>query len=265
MTHVTPADEQEPKMATRIGSTNDRIWPERLAGKAILVTGAAGDLGTAICRRLHDEGATVIAADRTEPGHTGAALEVGFDVTDRAAWEHVVKSTEQRFSGLDGLVLAHGMVGAERPVADYPVDDWQRALDVNLTGCFHGLAAAIPAMVRSEGGRIAALASITGKEPNANQSGYSVSKAGLIALVKSAAREYSRSGVLINCLAPSVFNTSMAAQLSEDLRQQILTKVPMGRFGEPAELAALTAFLMSDDLTYTTGQVFDLSGGRAAY
>lgn len=244
-------------MIDRLSGTPPEATPSQ---RIVLVTGAAGALGAAVAARLAHDGARVVRADRA----AGGAVDVGFDVTDGAQWERAVAGIEEAWGPIDGLVLAHGIVGAEAPLGEYPAETWGQVLDVNLTACFLGLSSVLPLMGRRGRGRVAAFASITGREPNANQSAYSVSKAGVIALVKAASKEYAARGVLINAIAPGVIETPMAGQLSDELRESILARVPIGRFGRTEEVAAMIAFLLSDQITYTTGQVFDVSGGRAA-
>lgn len=237
---------------------NDNPGP---AGRPIaLITGASGALGTAVRERLLVDGWAVVAADREKT----SGADIAFDVTRLDEWEDALAHVEERWGPVDGLVLAHGIVGAEAPVGEYPAEVWGQVMDVNLTACFLGLSTVLPRMAARGRGRVAAFASITGREPNPNQSAYSVSKAGVIALVKAASREYASHGVLVNAVAPGVIDTPMAGKLSDELRETILSKVPFGRFGRTEEVAAMVAFLLSDDVTYTTGQIFDVSGGRAA-
>lgn len=235
----------------------------RMTDRVVIVTGAGGGIGEATCRRLTEEGAIVLAADLREPVHSHYAGHIAFDVTSANEWRAAIDRSLAAHGRIDGLVLAHGIVGAEAPVGEYPADVWDEVMRINATGCFLGLAATLPAMARGGGGRVAVLASIVGREPNANQSAYSASKAATIALVKSSAREYARFGIFVNAIAPSIVETSLAGQLSAEFRAELLAKVPLGRFALPDEAAALAMYLLSDELSYTTGQVFDLSGGRS--
>lgn len=241
-----------------------QIWPGRFAGRVVLVTGAGGGLGSEAAARLRAEGACVVATDVTAPAggppDTGGFL--GLDVTDPDQWERVVRHAMNRFGRLDGALFCHGVQGPEVPVKDVPLEGWNRTLEINLTGCFYGLQAVIPHMHAAGYGRIAMLASIAGREGNENMSAYSVSKAGLIALAKSAAKETASAGISINCVAPSMFATPLLKDLSPERNAALLNRVPMRRVGYPAEFAALAAWLLSPECSYMTGQTLDLSGGR---
>lgn len=228
----------------------------------VLVTGAAGGLGGAAARRLTAQGYRVVTADH--PRAATGGIDVRFDVTAPDEWGTTVADIEAERGPLDGVLLAHGIVGAEAPVGEYPLDTWELVLRVNLTGCFVGLSTVLPRMAERGRGRVVAVASIAGREPNPHQAAYSASKSGVISLVKTTAKEYASRGVYVNAIAPGVIETPLAATISPELRASILSRVPLGRFGEPDEFAALAGFLLSDDLSYTTGQVFDISGGRAA-
>lgn len=244
------------------------LWTDRFDGQVILVTGAAGGLGHASVDRLAAEGATVIATDLTTPtgllGHDSTGVEIELDVTLADHWQAAVESTVAQFGRLDGLLMCHGAQGPEADVEYVALEDWQRTLRINLDSCFLGLQAVMPTMKRQSYGRVAVLSSISGREGNASMSAYSTSKAGVIALVKSVAKEAAADGITINAVAPSMFQTPLLQHLSEERNAELLSRVPMGRIGQPAEFAALAAWLLSTECSYTTGQVLDLSGGRYA-
>lgn len=243
------------------GTPKSAIWPGRFDGRVIVVTGAAGGLGSAARGRLEAEGATVVAADAipVDPADPG---RVSFDVRDRDAWVDVISTLIRRHGRLDGALFCHGVQGPEFTVADMPVDGWARCMDINLTGCFHGLAVILPHLTERGYGRVAVLSSIAAREGNPYQAAYSCSKAAVIALVKTAAKETAKDGVTVNAIAPSMFETPLLKGLSPERNAQLLARVPMGRIGQPPEFAGLAAFLLSKEASYMTGQTLDLSGGR---
>lgn len=244
------------------------VWTDRFKDRVILATGAVGGLGRIAVDRLVREGATVIATDRESPtsltdlGRGGCALTL--DVTKPDHWRDVVRVASDRFGRLDGLLMCHGAQGPEANVEDIKYEDWQKTLRVNLDSCFLGLQAVVPTMRQQSYGRIAVLSSISGREGNASMAAYSTSKAGVIALVKATAKETAAEGVIINAVAPSMFQTPLLEHLSDERNSELLTRVPMGRIGQPPEFAALAAWLLSEECSYTTGQVLDLTGGRYA-
>ena len=178
-----------------LGTPKSAIWPGRFDGRVILVTGAAGGLGSAARSRLEAEGATVVATDALplDPADPG---RVSFDVRDRDAWIDVISSLIIKHERLDGALFCHGVQGPESTVADMPVDGWARCMDINLTGCFHGLAVILPHLSERGYGRVAVLSSIAAREGNPYQAAYSCSKAAVIALVKTAAKETAQDGVI---------------------------------------------------------------------
>lgn len=241
------------------------VWPDRFRERVVLVTGAAGGLGGAAAERLAKEGAVVVATDLESPEAPegmGGGVGRGLDVTSPEAWQAVVSETLERFGRIDGLLMSHGAQGPEALVEDVPFDGWTRTLEVNLHSCFLGLKTVVPVMKRAGYGRIAVLSSISGREGNASMAAYSTSKAGVIALVKAVAKECAADGVAVNAVAPSMFRTPLLQHLSDERNAELLSRVPMGRIGEPREFASLAAWLLSSECSYTTGQVFDLSGGR---
>jgi 3-oxoacyl-[acyl-carrier protein] reductase len=239
------------------------VWRDRFLGQVILVTGAAGGLGSAASARLLAEGATVVNTDALGTG-SGAKPETArrLDVTLRAEWDQVISEVLRQHGRIDGALFAHGVQGPESPVQDMSLTGWSRTFSINLDGCLHGLSSLLPVMRRAGYGRIAVLASIAAREGNANMAAYSASKAAVVALVKTAAKEVARDGVTVNSVAPSMFRTRLLEDLSAERNAELLARVPMGRVGEPAEFASLAAWLLSPEASYTTGQVLDLSGGR---
>lgn len=239
------------------------VWGDRFFGQVILVTGAAGGLGSAASARLLAEGATVVNTDALGTG-SGAKPETArrLDVTQRAEWDEVIDAVLKQHGRIDAALFAHGVQGPEAAVQDMSLESWSRTFSINLDGCFHGLAALLPVMRSAGYGRIAVLASIAAREGNANMAAYSASKAAVVALVKTAAKEVARDGVTVNSVAPSMFRTRLLDDLSAERNAELLARVPIGRVGEPAEFASLAAWLLSPEASYTTGQVLDLSGGR---
>lgn len=240
--------------------------------KRVIVTGAATGLGFAVAKRLAASGARVALWDRDEAALTRAATEMGssvetftVDVSDPSAISAGVEQTLRRLGGIDALVNNAGISGPNTVTWEYPVEDWRRVLDINLTGTFLCSRAVIPHMLSNNYGRIVNVASVAGKEGNPSAPAYSASKAGVIALTKSLGKELARSGVLVNCVTPGAVRTAIFDQMSDEHVQFMLSKIPMGRFGQANEIAALIAWLCTEDCSFSTGAVFDLSGGRATY
>jgi 3-oxoacyl-[acyl-carrier protein] reductase len=231
--------------------------------KVAIVTGGAGGLGSAIVRRLLDDGMAVVAAD-LEPG-SGDALAVQVDVSDPDSVERMAATVREELGGIDVLVNNAGIAGPSAPVHEYPVEDWRRVLEVNLAGAFHCMRACLPDMLAGGYGRIVNIASIAGKDGNPNMAAYSASKAGLIALTKSAGKETATTGVLVNCVVPGVIEAGLTAKTTEEERQLFLSRVPMQRMGRAEELAELVSWLASPRCSFSTGASYDLSGGRAVY
>ena len=238
------------------------------AARVALVTGGTGGLGRAIVSRLLADGMRVVSADlRTDPvGLEDDRLRTfAVDVTDTQSVETLVARVRAQWGTITVLVNNAGIAGPSAAVTDYPPEEWRRVLDVNLTGSFHCMRACLPAMIAAGYGRIVNVASIAGKEGNPWMSAYSASKAGVIALTKSAAKETATTGVLVNCVVPGVIESGLTEAASEEERRLFVSRVPMGRMGRAEELAELVSWLASERCSFSTGAAYDLSGGRAVY
>jgi 2-dehydro-3-deoxy-L-rhamnonate dehydrogenase (NAD+) len=241
-----------------------------LAGKIAVVTGGTRGIGLAIVERMLKSGARVAVWDRAriEKGGkaeaAGAAL-VAVDVSDPDAVARALAETEQRVGPVDILVNSAAIGGVNTTVAQYPLDEWRAVIDVNLTGTFLTCRAVVLGMEKRGYGRIVNLASIAGKEGNPNACAYSASKAGVIALTKSLGKELAAAGVCVNAIAPAVIETEMLEQSTKEHIAYMVSKIPMGRLGKVDEVAALVCWLASAECSFSTGAVFDISGGRATY
>jgi 2-dehydro-3-deoxy-L-rhamnonate dehydrogenase (NAD+) len=244
----------------------------RFVGRRAVVTGGASGIGLGVCRRLIAEGARVAIWDHN-PDAIGRAKQdlgpdaMGFqvDIADPAGVETVGRDTAQALGGIDILVASAGITGPNTTLAEYPVDAWRQVIDVNLNGVFYCNRAVVPAMLAGGYGRIVNIASIAGKEGNPNASAYSASKAGVIGLTKSLGKELAKSNITVNCVTPAAVHTPIFDQMSQAHIDFMLSKIPMGRFGKVDEVTALVCWLASEECSFTTGGVFDVSGGRATY
>ena len=249
--------------------------PTPEAARVAIVTGAAGTLGTAMTERFVRDGVRVLVADvALEPAEALARRldpngawthAVAVDVTDYPSVESMV-ATAQRWAGrIDILVNNAGISEAMVSTWEMPLEAWQQTIDVDLTGVFYGCRAVLPRMIERGWGRIVNVSSIAGKEGKNNPAAYSAAKAGVIGLTKSVAFEVAPHGVLVNAITPGAIWTHNWAQLSEEAKAEVISRHPVGRFGQAAEVAALVAWLSSDDCSFSTGAVFDISGGRAGH
>jgi 3-oxoacyl-[acyl-carrier protein] reductase len=187
------------------------------------------------------------------------------DVTDAESWNTAVRAALNRWGRIDALVNNAGIAGRSAPIWELAVEEWRQVLDIDLTGVFLGCRAVIPTMIEVGSGRVVNIASIAGKEGNPNAVPYSAAKAGVIGLTKAVAKEVATRGIFVNAVAPAVIETPILEQVSEEHIRYMTSRIPMGRVGKPEEVAALVAFLCSPDLTFSTGAVYDISGGRATY
>ena len=246
-----------------------------LEGRAAVVTGGATGIGLAVAERLASSGACVALWDldgaaaargaEALPAVGDGHLGVGVDVADEAAVDKAMADTVARFGRLDVMVCSAGITGPNRTLADYGLADWKRVYDVNVHGVFLCNRAAVHQMTKNDYGRIVNIASIAGKDGNPNASAYSSSKAAVIGLSKSLGKELARTGIRVNCVTPAAVRTAIFDQMTQEHIDFMLSKIPMGRFGLVEEIAAMIAWLSSEECSFSTGAVFDLSGGRAVY
>ena len=239
--------------------------------KTALVTGAARGIGLAIATRLAADGARValldvdaaLEASAARVGHGAVALTA--DVTRAADVDGAIRAVVERWGRLDVMVNNAGITGRSFPIWELTDEDWDRVLAVDLTSVFLCCRAAVKAMLPQGRGRIVNIASIAGKEGNPTLVPYSSAKAGVIGLTKALAKEVATRGILVNAVAPAVIETEILRQMEKSTVDILVSKIPMGRMGKPEEVAALVAWLASDECSFSTGAVYDLSGGRATY
>jgi 2-dehydro-3-deoxy-L-rhamnonate dehydrogenase (NAD+) len=245
--------------------------------RVAIVTGGAGGLGRAITARLQADGFRVAIAD-IDPG-TGTATGTGtagrsgtdetmalpVDVTDPGSATAMRDAVLSRWGRIDVLVNNAGIAGPTAPVTGYPPDAWRQVIMVNLVGVFHCTRVCLPPMIAAGYGRVVNIASIAGKDGNPDMSAYSASKAGVIAFTKSVGKETATTGVLVNCVVPGVLDAGLTDKAPAQERRLFLSRIPMGRMGQPQEMAELVSWLASERCSFSTGAAFDLSGGRAVY
>jgi 3-oxoacyl-[acyl-carrier protein] reductase len=245
-----------------------------LEGRRAVVTGGAQGIGMAIARRLLASGASVSLWDRDDAVLAPAAQELAgrgrvhhavVDVTSADVVARAVVDTEAELGGIDILVANAGIAGPNLKTWEYPPDAWREVVEINLTGVFLCCRAVVPSMIRQNYGRIVNIASVAGKEGNPNASAYSASKAGVIAFTKSLGKELAGYDIAVNCITPAAARTRLFDQMTPAHIEYMLSKIPRGRFVETDEIASLAAWLASPDNSFSTGAVFDISGGRATY
>jgi len=245
-----------------------------LQGRVAVVTGGARGIGLAVARRMIQSGAAVSIwdADPAKAEESRAALAADgtvtaevLDLADELAVAEATASTLKAHGKVDILVNNAGITGGNMPVAEIPAAQWRRVVEVNLTAPFLVCQALVPHLVANGWGRVVNVASVAGKEGNPNAAHYSASKAGLIGLTKSLAKELATKNVLVNCVTPAAAKTDIFNQMTEAHIAFMLSKIPMGRFVEVEEIAALICWLSTPDCSFSTGGVFDISGGRATY
>lgn len=238
---------------------------KRFEDQTAIVTGGGSGIGRDIAIRLAAEGARVCVWDRNPGAEISTVHQIMADVALPQSVDAAMAESLKALGKLDIMVVSAGIAGATVPVADYPVADWLRVIDVNLNGAFYCNQAAIGPMARNGYGRIVNISSVAGKEGNPNASAYSASKAGLIALTKSLGKELAKTEIRVNCVTPAAAETPIFAQISQEHIEFMRSKIPAGRFARIEEISALVCWLASTECSFSTGAVFDISGGRATY
>ena len=244
-----------------------------LQGRCAIVTGGASGIGEATIRRMAESGANVAIWDVNEKAMSEIVQSIKgvkthfckVDVSSLEQVEAAFKSTVAAFGKVDALVNSAGVAGVNTNVWEYPTKEWQRVLDINLTGSFYTCRTVTPHMMENKYGRIVNMSSVAGKEGNPTASAYSAAKAGVIALTRSLGKELATEGVLVNAVTPTTVNTPILEQVSQAHIEYMKSKIPMGRLGEAEELAALITWLCTEDCSFSTAAVFDASGGRTTY
>ena len=248
------------------------VYENRFQGRTAIVTGGASGIGLSVAARLTREGAAVSLWDLKEDALALAKAEVGaadtqaIDVSDHAqVLRAMAASVAALGDKLDVLVACAGITGPNIPVRDYPVEAWRQVIDANLNGLFYCNQAALQHLERNGYGRIVNIASVAGKEGNPNASAYSTSKAGVIGFTKSLGKEMANTEIRVNCVTPAAVRTAIFDQMSQQHIDFMLSKIPIGRFGAIEEVTSLVCWLASEECSFSTGAVFDVSGGRATY
>jgi 2-dehydro-3-deoxy-L-rhamnonate dehydrogenase (NAD+) len=234
-------------------------------GKVALVTGGASGIGAATVAMFVERGAAVASVDLNAAASPAGALRVDGDVTDSRSVAAAVARAEDELGPLDAVVCCAGTAGDSLATVDVTDEEWRRVFALNCDGVFYFNREAARVMVPRGAGRIVNVASIAGKEGNPMAAAYSASKAAVIGMTKSFGKDLAATGVLVNCIAPAVIATPMLEQMSQEHVDYMVSKIPMGRVGQPAEVAELIAFLASERMTFSTGATFDISGGRAVF
>ncbi len=229
----------------------------RFSGRRAVVTGGASGIGETVAKRIEAEGGRVAIWDINDGIRT--------DISDFDSVTRAMAATMDLLGGVDILINSAGITGPTTPVADYPIDDWMKVMAVNLNGTFFANRVVVPHMMAQDYGRIVNIASIAGKEGNPNASAYSASKAGVIGLTKSLGKELAGTNICVNAVTPAAVRTAIFEQMPQTFIDFMLSKIPKGRFGTVDEVASLVCWLASEECSFSTGAVFDVSGGRATY
>ena len=248
------------------------MYSERFKNRVAVITGGASGVGQDIGIRIAAEGGKVSLWDRDAAQLAKAAAAVGpaahtvqVDVTDPAKLESAAAAVYEKFGRIDVLVASAGITGPTAKLWEYPLEEWRRVIDIDLHGVFYACRAVVPHMLKHDYGRIVNISSVAGKEGNPNASAYSTAKAGVIGLTKSLGKELATSGVRVNCVTPATFKSPILEQLPQSQIDYMKSKIPMGRLGEVAEVAALVCWLASEECSFSTAATFDISGGRTTF
>lgn len=245
------------------------LFKDRFANRRAVVTGGASGIGLAVARRIVAEGGKASVWDVNRDALAEAAklglTAVEVDLASYEAVEAAMDKTVKALGGVDILVCSAAITGPNAKLADYPPDAWRKVIDINVNGVFYCNRVVAPHMTAAGYGRIVNIASVAGKEGNPNASAYSTSKAAVIGMTKSLGKELAKAGVTVNCVTPAAVKTPIFDQMTPEFIAFMLSKIPMERFGEISEVASLILWLVSEECSFTTGAVFDISGGRATY
>jgi NAD(P)-dependent dehydrogenase (short-subunit alcohol dehydrogenase family) len=248
------------------------IHQGRFEGRRAVITGGASGIGLGVATRLVAEGASVCLWDLDQDAIARAtaslgakSIGIGVNIADWEQIERAAAETAQRVGGIDVLVASAAITGPNGVLWEYPVDKWRQVIDVNVNGMFYCNRAVVPHMLNGGYGRIVNVASVAGKEGNPNASAYSASKAAVIGLTKSLGKELATKNITVNAVTPAAVRTPIFDQMSQQHIDFMLSKIPMGRFGQVEEVTALICWIASEECSFTTGSVFDASGGRATY
>ena len=245
-----------------------------LAGRVAIITGGVSGIGRAVAERMASSGATLSLWDRDADALARAAKELGgktkvhtanVDIGNYTQVAAAAKDTAAALGKIDALVNSAGVAGANAMVWEYPVEEWVRVHNINLHGTFYACREVVPHLQKNGYGRIVNIASIAGKEGNPTASAYSASKAAVIGLTKSLGKELAKQNITVNCVTPAAVKTPIFDQVSQQHIDYMLQKIPIGRFGQVEEIASMVCWLCTEDASFSTGAVFDLSGGRATY
>jgi NAD(P)-dependent dehydrogenase (short-subunit alcohol dehydrogenase family) len=247
-------------------------FADRFKGRVAVITGGASGIGFAIAQRVIAEGGKTAIWDVDEKAAASAkaklgkgALGVAVDVSDEASVNEATAQTMRAFERIDILVTSAAITGPNATTWDYPPEKWRQVIDINVNGVFYCCRAVVPHMQARDYGRIVNIASIAGKEGNPNAPAYSTSKAAVIGLTKSLGKELAKTKITVNCVTPAAVKTAIFDQMTQAHIDFMLSKIPMGRFGLVDEVASLVTWLASEECSFSTGAVFDVSGGRATY
>lgn len=247
------------------------VFQGRFSGRNAIITGGASGSGKAVAKRIIEEGGRVALWDLNEQAllaakaETGADLAISLDISNEPLVSKAAAECHEKLGHIDLLLCSAGITGATVPVKDFPIESWQRVIDINLNGVFYCCRAVVPFLLQNGYGRIVNLSSVAGKEGNPNASAYSAAKAGVIAFTKSLGKELATSGVLANTVTPAAFKSPLLGQMPQSQIDYMVSKIPMGRLGEVDEVTSLICWLLSHECSFSTAATFDISGGRTTY